>query len=134
MKFPGWPRPSFRLLALALLAGLLSAPLRAAPGDVDLSFTNGTGANAIIYATKVRTNDNKIYIGGTFDAYNGVNIKRIARLSQTGALDATFATAGTDGAVNAIALQPDLKCVIGGDFFGVGNTSSRRLARIKDNG
>jgi uncharacterized delta-60 repeat protein len=134
MKFPGWPRPSFRLLALALLAGLLSAPLRAAPGDVDLSFTNGTGANAIIYATKVRTNDNKIYIGGTFDAYNGVNIKRIARLSQTGALDATFATAGTDGAVNAIALQPDLKCVIGGDFFGVGNTSSRRLARINDNG
>jgi uncharacterized delta-60 repeat protein len=134
MKFPGWLRPSFRLLALALSAGLLPAPLRAAPGDVDLTFTNGTGANAVIFTTKVRTNDNKIYIGGTFDAYNGTNIKRIARLSQTGALDATFATAGTDGAVNAITLQPDLKCVISGDFFGVGNTSSRRLARINDNG
>ncbi|MEQ2007905.1 MAG: immunoglobulin domain-containing protein [Limisphaerales bacterium] len=106
----------------------------AAPGDVDLSFTNGTGANAVIFATKVRTNDNKIYIGGAFDGYNGTVIKRIARLSQTGALDTTFATAGTDGSVIAIALQPDLKCVIGGDFFGVGNANSKRLARLNDDG
>ena len=36
--------------------------------------------------------------------------------------------------MNAIELQPDLKCVIGGDFFGVGNVSSRRLARLNDDG
>ncbi len=42
-------------------AALQLAPhLMAAPGDIDLSFTNGTGANAVIFATKVRTNDNKI--------------------------------------------------------------------------
>ncbi len=91
---------------LCMVLALLTSPVVAAPGDVELSFTNGIWANAVIFTTKVRTNDNKIYIGGTFDGYNGTTIKRIARLSQTGALDTTFATAGTDGSVNAIALQP----------------------------
>ena len=132
MKALRWPRHVS--LLCALVVGLLTERLPAAPGDIDLTFTNGTGANAVIFTTKVRTNDNKIYIGGTFDGYNGAIIKRIARLSQTGALDVTFATDGTDGSVNAIALQPDLKCVIGGDFFGVDNVTSRRLARLNNDG
>lgn len=124
----------WHLLAAVLLAWLPHTTVLAGPGDIDLSFTNGTGANAVIFTTRVRTNDNKIYIGGTFDGYNGTTIRRIARLSPSGALDASFATAGTDGAINAIVLQPDLKCVIGGDFFGVGNANSRRLARLNDDG
>ena len=104
------------------------------PGDVDTSFSIGTGANGVIFATKVRTNDNKIYIGGVFDNFNGNSAKRIARLNVTGAFDTTFVTPGTESSVNAIGLQEDLKCVIGGDFTFVGNTSSRRLARLNDNG
>jgi len=122
------------LLAAIWQAWMPNSTVLAGPGDIDLSFTNGTGANAVIFTTRVRTNDNKIYIGGTFDGYNGTVIRRIARLSPSGALDASFATAGTDGAINAIALQPDLKAVIGGDFFGVGNVNSRRLARLNDDG
>jgi len=122
------------ILGAVLTAWMPISTVLAGPGDIDLSFTNGTGANAVIFTTRVRTNDNKIYIGGTFDTYNGTVIRRIARLSPSGALDATFATAGTDGAINAIALQPDLKAVIGGDFFGVGNVNSRRLARLNDDG
>lgn len=65
------------------------------PGDVDTTFSIGTGANGVIFATKVRTNDNKIYIGGVFDNFNGNSAKRIARLTVTGAFDTTFVTPGT---------------------------------------
>lgn len=78
----------WHLLAAVLLAWLPHTTVLAGPGDIDLSFTNGTGANAVIFTTRVRTNDNKIYIGGTFDGYNGTTIRRIARLSPSGALDA----------------------------------------------
>ena len=123
------------LLALlwAMLFGIVGQG-QADPGEVDTSFSIGTGANGVIFTTKVRTNDNKIYIGGVFDAYNGNSAKRIARLNVTGSFDTTFITPGTESSVNAIALQPDLKCVIGGDFTFVGNTGSRRLARLNDNG
>ena len=117
-----------------LLVAVLTIPAVAGPGDVDLSFTNGTGPNGVVFTTKVRTNDNKIYIGGVFDLVNGNTARRIARLSQTGAFDATFATPGCESSVNTITLQPDLKCVIGGDFTSVGNATTRRLARLNDDG
>ena len=120
--------------ACALAACLLPARLLADPGDVDLSFSIGTGPNAIVKATKVRTNDNKIYIGGSFDGYNGNSARRIARLTVTGAFDTTFVTLGCESSVNAIELQPDLKVVIGGDFTSVGNATTRRIARLNDNG
>lgn len=82
-----------------LLLALLPQLVFAGPGDVDLFFTNGTGANAVIFTTKIRTNDNKIYIGGTFDAFNGAFARRIARLSNSGALDTTLTTLGPEGTV-----------------------------------
>lgn len=125
----------FRIVAawLLLLATFCSRAL-ADPGDVDLTFTNGIGPNGVVFATKVRTNDNKIYIGGVFDLYNGNSARRIVRLTRTGAFDTTFITPGCESSVNAIALQPDFKCLIGGDFTSVGNTTTRRLARLNDNG
>lgn len=119
---------------LFLLLTVFVCRAQADPGDVDLSFNVGTGANGVIFATKVRTNDNKIYIGGVFDLFNGNTARRIARISQTGGFDTTFATPGCESSVNAIALQPDLKCIIGGEFTSVGNATTRRLARLNDNG
>ncbi|MFA6542835.1 MAG: immunoglobulin domain-containing protein, partial [Limisphaerales bacterium] len=101
---------------------------------MDLTFNIGTGPNGVVFATKVRTNDNKIYIGGVFDIYNGNTARRIVRLTQTGAFDTSFTTLGCESSVNAIVLQPDLKCIIGGDFTTVGSTTTRRLARLNDNG
>ena len=125
---------SSRWLCLLLaFASLLAASSFAGPGDVDLSFNGGTGPNAIVYATQIRTNDDKIYIGGTFDGYNGNVSRRIARLTVTGAFDPTFATPGCESSVNAIALQ-GLQCIIVGDFTSVGNTTTRRVARLNDNG
>jgi len=61
MKPPGWlrlPHLSRPLaLLLVLLVGALPGRVLAGPGDIDLSFTNGTGANAVIFTTKVRTNE-----------------------------------------------------------------------------
>ncbi len=124
-----------RTIALwMLLLTALCPPALANPGDIDLSYTNGTGPNGVIFTTKVRTNDNKIYIGGVFDLFNGASARRIVRVTRTGAFDNTFITPGCESSVNAIELQPDLKCIIGGEFTSVGNTTTRRLARLNDNG
>ena len=129
---------------VALLVWFVSAGatvLRADPGDVDLSFHSGTGPNAVVFATVARTNDDKIYIGGAFDGYNGTVARRIARLTVSGALDPAFATPGCESSVNALALWPvtvtnvtDQKIIIVGDFTSVGNDTSRRVARLNDNG
>lgn len=49
------------LLALvwAMLFGSV-ARVQADPGEVDTTFRIGTGANGVIFTTKIRTNDNKI--------------------------------------------------------------------------
>ncbi|MBI5802424.1 MAG: immunoglobulin domain-containing protein [Verrucomicrobia bacterium] len=122
------------LLGAVAAACLLPPAALADPGDVDTTFNSGTGPNGIVSAIKVRTNDSKIYLGGTFDFFNGTRVNRIARLSRTGALDTSFVTPGVDSTVRVIVTQPDLKCVIGGYFGFVGNTSSPRLARLGDDG
>ena len=135
-RLGGW------LVAGLVLLGWMEAPLlRADPGDVDLSFNIGTGPNQNVFCTVIRTNDDKIYIGGTFDGYNGNVARRIARLTVSGAFDPTFATPGCESSVNAIALWPQVvtntaagKCIIVGDFTSVGNTTSRRIARLNDDG
>ena len=102
-RLGGW------LVAGLVLLGWMEAPLlRADPGDVDLSFNIGTGPNQNVFCTVIRTNDDKIYIGGTFDGYNGNVARRIARLTVSGAFDPTFATPGCESSVNAIALWPQV--------------------------
>lgn len=130
LRCPAWRRG---FAALAVLLGVPFAAV-AAPGDVDLSFTNGIGPNGQVLAVKVRTNDNKIYIGGVFDAVNGNSARRIARLSNSGAFDTTFVTGGAEDAVNVLALYTNSQVVIGGNFTFIGNTRSTRLARLNDNG
>jgi uncharacterized delta-60 repeat protein len=87
-----------------------------ADGRLDSSFTPGTGASGIIRSVALQP-DGKIIIGGFFTAYNGVTVNRIARLNSDGTLDQTFNMgSGCNGTVRSIALQPDGKIVLAGDF------------------
>src|SRR3989440_5005748 len=68
--------------------------------------------------------DGKILIGGDFTALapNGgasVPRNRIARLNADGTLDATF-DPNANSVVRSIALQPDGKILVGGNFTNIG--------------
>lgn len=99
------------VLALAA-AGLLTLDLHAAPGDLDSLDANIEGT--VVYATAVQP-DGKIIIGGNFTSVLGVPRNHVARLNADGTLDTGFnLNLSAFATVNAIALQPDGKVLLGG--------------------
>ncbi len=105
-----------------------------ANGTVDTSFNVGTGANGAVKAIALQS-DGKVLIGGDFTSVNGVSRFHIARLNADGTVDTSFNPgAGTDGAVNAIALTAAGEVLIGGAFNSVNGVTSPRLARLTSSG
>ena len=105
-----------------------------ADGSGDSTFNPG-GSYGIVASSLALQPDGKVLVGH----YYG-----IARLNSDGSLDAGFnATTTTireeDGEVfpapvNAIAVQPDGKVLVGGDFTVVNGTNRMRMARLNANG
>jgi uncharacterized delta-60 repeat protein len=105
-------------------------------GVVDATFLNGMpGVPGLINCVTVRS-DGKVLIGGYFFFVNNVNRTRIAQLNSDGSLDTTFQNgmAGADGEVEAIAVQPDGKILLGGYFRSVNNTPRAGIARLNTDG
>jgi uncharacterized delta-60 repeat protein len=105
-----------------------------ADGNIDTSFTGSVG-----YATFVdafgESPDGKIYIGGDFYEVNGQTHQRIARLNPNGTLDPTFnKDASANDQIRDLAVQPDGKVVIVGDFGGVNGATRSRLACLNPDG
>jgi uncharacterized delta-60 repeat protein len=111
-----------------------------ANGSLDSSFNNGgTGANDWVAATAIQS-DGKIIIGGRFTSYNGASRNGIARLNTDGSLDPSF-DPGTAAnflvdtvPVQAVAVQPDGKIVIGGSFTTFNGVARNRVARLNLDG
>jgi len=79
--------------------------------------------------------DGKILIGGIFSTVNGQPRNFLARLNNNGTLDGTFQDPIINGvSVNAIALQPDGKILVGGDFRFAGGQERNNLARFNADG
>ncbi len=103
-------------------------------GSIDNTFAMGSGTNEYVYTISV-LQDDKIYVGGGFTTYNGVNVGHFTRLNPDGTRDTSFA-AGTPGnnSVLTHAVQPDGKIVIGGYFTTYVGNSRPRIARLNVNG
>ncbi len=98
------------------------------------AFSPTTGFDGSVRAVAVQS-DGKIIAGGTFTAYNGVARTRLARINPDGSLDASFSVGGGfNGAVEAIAVQPDGKVVVGGTFTTYDGVSRPRIARLNPDG
>ncbi|HQQ64216.1 MAG TPA: thrombospondin type 3 repeat-containing protein, partial [Pseudomonadales bacterium] len=107
-----------------------------ADGSVDESFNPGSGvASRDIMAIALQP-DGKIMIGGSFLVYNGIGVRYVARLNPDGSLDTNFKPGiGPDGIVRAIAVQPDGKYLLGGDFIRYNTTlDSHHLVRLNADG
>ena len=98
------------------------------------TFTIGTGFDAYVSDIALQS-DGKILVGGNFTTYNGATQTRIARLNTDGTRDTGF-TIGTgfNGLVYDIALQPDGKILVVGQFTAYDGVTQNYITRLNSNG
>ncbi len=103
-------------------------------GSLDGSFLPGTGANNIVYTAALQSNG-KYLVGGAFTSFSGANRNRIVRLNTDGSIDQSF-TVGTgfNDIVKSIALQPDGKVLVAGEFTSFNGSTWNRIVRLNSNG
>src|SRR6185312_15329835 len=104
--------------------------------DTNFNATLGTGPNGSIRALVMQL-DNKILIGGSFTNFNGTVANRIVRLNADGSLDTNFLAAigsGASATVEAIALQPDNRILLSGQFTSVNGVTRNSIARLLPTG
>jgi uncharacterized delta-60 repeat protein len=105
-------------------------------GSVDTNFSLNFAANGTVRAIAIQT-DGNVLIGGDFTNVNGTAVNRIARLNADGSLDTAFASGvgvGANGTVNAIAVQPDNRIVLAGDFTQADGVTRNSITRLLPTG
>ncbi len=96
-------------------------------GSVDSSFVVGTGFDSSCFAIAIQP-DGKILVGGYFDTYKNLAVKRIFRLNTDGSVDNTFSfTPSFVPLIFTIVLQPDGK-ILFNDIF------TKSIYRLNTNG
>ena len=103
-------------------------------GTLDASFPT-LSPNDTIRSIAVQ-DDGKIIVGGSFTFISGQSLFRVARFNPDGSIDAGFQNpaVGSGSSVDAIAVQPDGKILIGGSFTNVGGQSHGGIARLNSDG
>jgi uncharacterized delta-60 repeat protein len=103
-------------------------------GRVDTNFNVGAGPNSRVRAVRALDNG-QVVIAGEFTIIDGTNRNFVARLNANGTIDPGFVPGiGPNGTVRALALQPDGRLMIGGEFDQVAGITNRALARLNVDG
>lgn len=103
-------------------------------GSLDSSFLTGSGSALNVSHVRVLPSG-QITLTGNFITFNGIPANRIIRLNINGTLDTDFSTgSGFDGNVNAAALQPDGKIILGGSFSTYNGVAANRIIRLNEDG
>ena len=106
-----------------------------ANGLRDTTFAPTQNPDGPVWALAIQTN-NQVIIAGDFTMIGEVPRAHIARYNVDGSLDLSFdpSTNAPDDILWCVALQPDGKVVIGGQFANLGEQSLSGLARLNANG
>lgn len=105
-----------------------------ADGTLDIGFDIGTGITGAVYGIALQ-DDGRVVVAGSFGTYDGVDVGNIIRLTDTGALDETFAIGtGPDGAVNRVRIQPDQRIIIAGTFTHFNGVAHEQVIRLEPDG
>lgn len=112
-------------------------------GAIDSSFNTTTGVERAINELILEPSTNKPLIGGEFTTFGTTPVKKLIRLTTTGALDTSFniGTGTTDSVVYAgcpycsnyvkvLKQQPDGKIIVGGKFTTFNGLSATNITRI----
>ena len=112
-------------------------------GSLDTSFNPGSGTDNSVFAlAETFINGSRaIYIGGAFATVNGTPLSGIARLDDSGGVDASFAPGlGANGTVYAVAVYPTNsvyeagRVLVGGAFSNFNNYVVGNLVRLNGDG
>ncbi len=102
------------------------------PGGIDTTFAGGSSGQVLTTAIQP---DGRVLVGGSFSVLGGLPRQRIGRLMPDGSVDGSFLpSAWLDGAVHAIALQPDGRILVGGAFSTANGVPRTRVARFRGDG
>ncbi|MFD2718623.1 T9SS type A sorting domain-containing protein [Hymenobacter monticola] len=109
-----------------------------ANGSPDASFSVGTGSGGGYSQAFAVQSDGKILVAGSFTQYNGTPAAGVVRLNSNGSVDPTF-NVGTGLALgsalpSALAVQPDGKILLGGEFATFNGQPAAGLVRLNANG
>lgn len=92
-----------------------------------------SGTSGVMQASTVNSlalqADGRILIGGSFSSVAGLSRNNLAKLTATGAVDASFAPS-PDGTVTALGLEADGKLIIGGGFANIDGQPRSGFARL----
>ena len=103
-------------------------------GSLDPSFDPGLGPDNRVIALALQT-DNKLLIAGSFNSFGGTPRKGLARLNNDGSLDTSFVPwSFAYGDIQALAVQPDGRILIGGSFYSTNVPAHNNLCRLTPEG
>ena len=103
-------------------------------GRRDGTFRPGAGTAAFVWGLALQP-DGKILAVGDFTTFDRKPYNRVVRLQSDGAVDASFAVGdGADAQVFAVAVQPDGKILVAGDFTLFNQVERNRIARLNADG
>ncbi len=101
-------------------------------GTVDAGFNAQAGG--AVHAVAVQA-DGKILLAGDFGSVNRIPSKTVARVLPDGQIDDTFSIGrGGDKEARAVAVQPDGKILVGGNFVRFNGESHQRVVRLNEDG
>lgn len=106
--------------------------------NVDEGFNIGTGFDNLVYSSLVQP-DGKIIAAGSFTLFNSNPRNRLVRLDANGVEDTAFyANLGTGFSggttVEAVAIQPDGKILVCGNFIWLNGNTRRGIVRLNSSG
>ena len=103
-------------------------------GALDRDFYLGKGFDNRVMHLVIQP-DRKVIAGGSFNYFNGISRKRMARLNEDGTLDATFSIGtGFNNDVRCMVLQPDGKVIVGGYFDTFNGVNRNHIVRLNQDG
>ncbi|MBP7154460.1 MAG: delta-60 repeat domain-containing protein [Flavobacteriales bacterium] len=106
-----------------------------ADGSLDAGFNANADPDVFAVFCFAVQPDGKILVGGQFESFNGTGQSMITRLNVDGTVDLSFNPgAGADWIVSTIALQPDGKILVGGNFTSFDGISRTGITRLNSNG
>jgi uncharacterized delta-60 repeat protein len=106
-----------------------------ADGTLETGWFGYVGGPVPEVNTVVRRSDGAVIAGGAFTLAQTTARGRIALFDAAGTVDPSYASgAGFDGSVEALALQPDSKVLVGGQFTSYDGMSRPRIARLNADG
>ena len=100
-------------------------------GSLDTPLGLNSGLQNTVYSIALQA-DGKIIAGGDFFVIGSTPLQsKIARLNANGTLDSSFNIgSGADNNVQAVAVQPDGKILVGGSFANFNSTPQGQIVRL----